>query len=97
MYLSKNSLSPSLFMHEFWHILDYNFDFTDFHNPVYPYKNKENSLTEYGKFHIWEDFAEWYRFYVLESKYFRKLAEKNDEIKEKYNYFKKYVFNWEEF
>lgn len=97
MYLSKNSLSPELFMHEYWHILDYNFDFSDFHNPVYPYKNKENSLTEYWKFHIWEDFAEGYRFYVMHSEHFKNLAKNNSEIEEKYNYFKKYVFNNYEF
>jgi len=92
IYLSNDYANSVLFTHEFGHVMDYAYWFIDIYNPSYPYFKKENSITEYWKFHIGEDFAEAYRFYILHSNSFKKMTEDNSEIKKKYNYMKKYVF-----
>ncbi len=92
MYISQNYANSELFLHEYWHIMDYAKNFIDYHNPVYPYPDRKNVITDYGAYHKWEDFAEWYRFYVLHNDNFQKIAKNNKVLKEKYNYFKKYVF-----
>lgn len=93
MYLSYPA-NNELFMHETGHVLDYKYWFIDTARNVYPYYNKDNSITEYWKFHKWEDFAEAYRYYVLYSDYFKKFWESNSEKMEKYNYLKNEVFDW---
>lgn len=97
MYLSSSYVNSDLFLHEYGHILDYAFWYIDTHRPKYPYFKKENSITEYWKFHIWEDFAEGYRYYILYKDIFDRKAENNSEIKWKYDYFRKYVFSWKEY
>ena len=93
IYISSIYADPVLFTHEYGHVMDYAYWFIDIHNPSYPYLKKENSITEYWKFHKWEDFAEAYRYYILHSNSFRKMTKDNNEIKQKYNYMKRYVFN----
>ena len=97
MYLSNNSAEPLLFMHETGHVLDYKYAYIDYHNPSYPYPNKESSITEYGKFHKWEDFAEAYRYYVLHNQSFKNKASKDRIIQEKYDYLKQHVFDGKEY
>ncbi len=97
IYLSSEYLSSVLFIHEFGHVLDYRYGFTDINAHIYPYIKRENAITEYGKFHVGEDFAEAYRFYFLHGSTFRKMTEDNKEIAEKYKYMKKYVFGGEEY
>lgn len=44
-----------------------------------------------------EDFAETYNWYVLHGANFRKIADFNDSLKQKYDFMKKYVFQEKEF
>jgi hypothetical protein len=97
MYISSASADSLLFMHESWHVLDYKNAFIDYHNPIYPYPNKDSAITEYGKFHKWEDFAEAYRYYVLHNDSFKKKASSNKDIQDKYDYLKQYVFEGKEY
>lgn len=97
IYISESYANSILFTHEYGHVMDYAFWYIDIHNPKYPYFKKENSITDYGSFHVWEDFAEAYRYYVLHHKSFENKAKNNDEIKDKYNYLKTYVFNEKEY
>lgn len=97
MYLSSTSAEPLLFMHETGHVLDYKYAYIDYHNPDYPYPDKESAITEYGKFHKWEDFAEAYRYYVLHHDSFQKKIAENKLRQNKYDYLKQYVFNNKEY
>ncbi|MBT3727283.1 hypothetical protein HOG21_06595 [bacterium] len=45
----------------------------------------------------YEDFAESFTYYVLHNKDFLEKTKKSKKLKEKYNYFSKYVFKNEEF
>ena len=92
IYISSVYANSILFTHEYGHVMDYAYWFIDIYNPSYPYYKKENAITEYWKFHKWEDFAEAYRFYILHSNIFREMAKNNSEVKKKYSYIKKYVF-----
>lgn len=97
MYLSSDALSPLLFIHEAGHVLDYKYHYIDYHNPAYPYPDKESAITEYGKFHKWEDFAEAYRYYVLHHDSFQRKISENPLRQEKYDYLKQYVFDGKEY
>jgi len=97
IYISNKYANSVLFTHEFGHVIDYAYWFIDIYKPKYPYFKKDNAITEYWKFHVWEDFAEAYRFYILHSQKFRNMAKNNSEITKKYNYLKKYVFSWKEY
>lgn len=97
IYLSSEYLSDILFIHEFGHVVDYKYGFTDINKHIYPYKKRADAITEYGKFHIGEDFAEAYRYYILHGKIFREMSKENPEIQEKYEYMKKHVFNGVEY
>jgi hypothetical protein len=97
IYISNEYANTVLFTHEFGHVMDYAYWFIDIYKPNYPYYKKENSITEYWKFHKWEDFAEAYRYYILHSNSFKKMAKNNSEITKKYNYIKKYVFDYYEY
>ena len=93
IYISENTASAILFIHEFGHVMDYAFGFTDTYATKYPYIKKENAINEYGKYHIGEDFAEAYRYYILHNKTFHEKMVDNQEITDKYNYLKTYVFD----
>ena len=93
IYISEDSASSILFIHEYGHVMDYAFGFTDTFTPKYPYYDKENAITEYGKFHIGEDFAEAYRYYILHNVTFHKKMIDNQEITDKYNYLKTFAFD----
>ena len=97
MYLSSSAAEWLLFMHETGHILDYKYSYIDYHNPDYPYPDTESAITEYGKFHKWEDFAEAYRYYVLHHDSFQRKSQENPILQKKYDYLKQYVFNGKEY
>lgn len=97
MYISSNAAEPLLFMHEAGHVLDYKHAYIDYHTPEYPYPNKESAITQYWKFHKWEDFAEAYRYYVLHNQSFKNKAKSDAIIQKKYDYLKQYVFNGKEY
>lgn len=97
IYISEPYANSVLLTHEYGHVMDYAYWFIDNFIPKYPYIDKENSITEYGKFHVWEDFAEAYRYYVLHNNSFQEKKKNNPEITDKYNYLKTYVFNEKEY
>lgn len=97
MYISEYAAGPVLFTHEAGHILDYKYNYIDSHNPAYPYPDKESSITEYWKFHKWEDFAEAYRYYILHYDSFKRKISENSKRQKKYDYLKKYVFEGKEY
>ena len=97
MYISSTSANSLLFMHETGHVLDYKYAYIDYHSPDYPYPNTHTAITEYWKFHKWEDFAEAYRYYILHHDSFQKKATETSEIQDKYDYLKQYVFNGKEY
>ncbi len=92
VYLSSHSANAELFVHEFGHVQDFAYNYIDYHVPVYPYTDKEHAITEYGKFHKGEDFAEGYRYYVLHNQALQTMAKQDKEIQQKYDYFKTVVF-----
>lgn len=51
VYISSHSVNSELFIHEFGHVQDFAHDYIDYHFPTYPYREKKNAITEYGKFH----------------------------------------------
>ena len=93
MYLSSYALSPTLFMHETGHVLDYKYSYIDYHSPTYPYPDKQSSITAYWEFHKWEDFAEAYRYYVLHHDSFQNKIKENPLRQDKYDFLKQYVFD----
>mgnify|MGYP002332253303 FL=1 len=97
MYISEYAAWPVLFTHEAGHVLDYKYNYIDSHNPAYPYPDKESSITEYWKFHKWEDFAEAYRYYILHYDSFKRKISENSKRQKKYDYLKKYVFEGKEY
>lgn len=97
MYISSRSANSLLFMHETGHVLDYKYAYIDYHSPDYPYPNTHTAITEYWKFHKWEDFAEAYRYYILQHDSFQTKATETSEIQDKYDYLKQYVFNGKEY
>lgn len=97
IYISSQDANADLFVHEFGHVQDFAYNYIDYHLPVYPYDDKKDAITQYGAFHKWEDFAEWYRYYFLHNNDFQEIAKKNKAIQKKYDYFKKEVFHWKEY
>jgi hypothetical protein len=89
--------SKYTFIHEMGHVVDYQKDFSDLHNPKYPFISKEVALNSYGATHPGEDFAEAYKYYVVSPEYFLELIKEQPERQEKYDYLKKYVFNDQEY
>jgi hypothetical protein len=78
-------------------VLDYKYAFIDYHSPDYPYPDRESAITEYWKFHKWEDFAEAYRYYILHHDSFQRKIAENPLRQQKYDYLKQYVFEGKEY
>lgn len=83
--------SGTLILHEMGHVMDFKTDYSDFHDPKYPW-TKEDAVSGYGATHPGEDFAEAYRMYSLNPKKFLQLIKENPERQEKWNYLKEWVF-----
>lgn len=85
------------FIHEMGHVLDFKNDFSDFHEPTYPFISQKMALNSYAATHPGEDFAEAYKYYVLDPQYFSQLIEEEPQRQEKYDFLKQYVFENKEF
>ena len=83
--------SGTLILHEMGHVMDFKADYSDFHDPKYPW-TKEDAVSGYGATHPGEDFAEAYRMYILNPKKFLELIEENPERQKKWEYLKEWVF-----
>lgn len=96
VYLVSNA-APEVLVHEMGHVVDYKYSFTDFADPKWPW-TRAGAINGYGATHTGEDFAECYRFYVLDGAAFRDIwAKESKEVAQKYAYLKKRVFKGEEF
>lgn len=51
----------------------------------------------YGSYDMFEDFAEGFLLYINHGKYFKALAYQNNDVRKKYLFFKKYIFDGKEF
>lgn len=66
------------------------------------YKHKDTAsgldfVSGYASTDPFEDFAEAYNYYVLHGTEFRKLASKNDALRQKYDFMKKFIFEGKEY
>ena len=73
------------------------YDFSDFHQPAYPFISHEAALNSYGATHPGEDFAEAYKYYALTPSYFEELIQQAPERQQKYDFLKHYVFKGKEY
>lgn len=89
--------SEFIFIHEVGHVLDFKYDFSDFHQPKYPFISREVALNDYAAIHPGEDFAEAYKYYALNPAYFAELIDQYPERQQKYDYLKNFVFKGKEF
>lgn len=84
--------SDTLLIHEMGHVMDFKYDFSDLHDPKFPW-TKEDALNSYGATHPGEDFAEAYQIYTLNDEAFLDLIEENEVRQEKYDFLSTYVFS----
>ncbi len=80
------------FLHEMGHVVDFQQNYSDYHDPVYPFISKEAALNNYGATHPGEDFAEAYKYYLIAFDRFSQLIEEKPERQQKYDFLKRYVF-----
>ncbi len=102
----------SVFVHELWHYVDlyffpkkglvdksqkfYNISWNDIKNMKKGQENKD-FVSGYSMSNRYEDFAESFVYYILHNKDFLEKTEKSYILKEKYDFFGKYLFTKEEF
>lgn len=60
-------------------------------------QGSQDFVSGYAMTNQYEDFAESYLFYILHNKAFRSKAEKSDSLALKYDFFRKYVFQANQF
>lgn len=102
----------AVWIHEFWHFYDIyilkKYVFNDLSDKFYDISWDEKRVLKkdsknidfvsgYAMSNRYEDFAESFTFYVLHNKEFLKRAEKSERLQEKYNFFRKYIFIYDEF
>lgn len=101
----------SVFIHEFWHYLDIYFfsqgSFGDtsknFYNISWEstkvlrwWQNQTDFVSGYAMTNKYEDFAESFTYYILHNDDFLEKSEKSELLRDKYNFFWKYLFfEWE--
>ncbi|HBB02919.1 MAG: hypothetical protein US89_C0003G0037 [Candidatus Peregrinibacteria bacterium GW2011_GWF2_38_29] len=92
-----------VFTHEMGHVVDdstnnvfYKISWMDSSHKIRG-SNKMDFVTGYAMTDAFEDFAESYTMYILHGNSFRKMADGNEKIKEKYFFMKDNVFNGVEF
>lgn len=84
--------SQTLLIHEMGHVMDFKYDFSDLHDPKFPW-TQEDAVSSYGSTHPGEDFAEAYQIYALNGEAFLTLIEENTERQKKYDFLSTYVFS----
>jgi Putative zinc-binding metallo-peptidase len=111
--IPSESESLRVFVHELWHIIDihyfnenvfwndqsdsfYTISWKD-HQTKKPGQSYENFVSGYAMTNKYEDFAESFSEYVFANEYFRATAQNNPILQKKYDFFKKYLFQDEEF
>jgi len=62
-----------------------------------PHATQKDFISGYAMYSPFEDFAEAYIFYRLHGEKFRQIAKESPALKRKYSFFKKNVFDGEEF
>lgn len=110
--ISTDSERMKVFVHELGHIVDIHFlhkgllgdpsdRFYDISWDAYNIKKKGMKMGDfvsgYALSNKYEDFAESFSFYVFHNDTFRERALRNTSLRKKYDFFKTYVFDREEF
>ncbi len=110
-WLSENELL-SVFIHEFWHYIDIRFlskiIFLDTSNKFYDVSWNNTSILKkwmkindfvswYSTTNKYEDFAESFTYYILFNSDFENKSKLNNKLKQKYEFFWKYIFKNNEF
>lgn len=106
----KEALSVGI--HEFWHFYDIyilkKYVFKDLSDDFYDISwdetrvlkqasKNEDFVSGYAMTNRYEDFAESFNFYILQNWEFLKRAKNSEKLMEKYNFFRKYIFIYDEF
>lgn len=102
----------SVFLHEFAHYFDIHsfsknsfwdesqkfYDISwDWVNVLSPWLDQTDFVSGYSMTNQYEDFAESYLYYILHNRAFLQKAETSEALKRKYNFFRKYVFEKNQF
>jgi len=93
-YIDLYTLRKSLFTDVSNYFYEISWDAT---NIMKSGQYKRDFVSWYSMTNKYEDFAESFTYYVLHNKDFLEKTKKSKKLKEKYNYFSKYVFKNEEF